>query len=67
MPEYRFYAVEIDGHVNGPAVTLEFPGDGPALKEAKRLVNGHDIEVWQDTRLVAYVIPEDATYTERTG
>jgi hypothetical protein len=35
------------------------PDDAAALKEAKKFTNGHDIEVWENTRLVGYVIPED--------
>jgi len=33
--------------------------DGEALKEARRFVNGHDIEVWEGSRLVAYLTPDD--------
>jgi len=59
MPEYRFYPIKRDGHVGGPAVERSCPNDGEALKEARELVNGHDIEVWQDTRIVAYLTPDD--------
>jgi hypothetical protein len=29
------------------------------LKEARQLVNGHDIEVWQGSRILAYLTPGD--------
>ena len=57
MREYRFYTVRQDGHTNGPATDHVLPNDLAALKEAEKLVNGHDIEIWQGPRLVAYVVP----------
>lgn len=59
MPEYRFYPIGQDGHIHKPPTSQELPDDAEALKEAKKLVNGCDIEVWQKKRLVAYLIPED--------
>ena len=35
------------------------PDDDEALKEARQLVNGRDIEVWQGPRIVAYLTPDD--------
>jgi hypothetical protein len=29
-----------------------------AYKEAKRLQDGHDIEIWQAERVVAYLVPD---------
>jgi hypothetical protein len=59
MSAYRFYAIERDGHIVRPPVERDYPQDGEALKEARQLVNGHDIEVWQSSRLVAYLTPDD--------
>jgi hypothetical protein len=59
MSDYRFYPIKEDGHIAGPAVEQDCPNDDEALKEAKRLVNGRDIEVWQSTRLVAYLTSND--------
>ena len=58
MPAYRFYSIEKNGRVEPPK-TYICGTDGGALKVAKLVLNGHDIEVWQDTRLVAYVVPEE--------
>lgn len=58
MPEYRFYAIKEDGHVAAPAIERELPSDAEALKEAQKLVNGHDIEVWQRKRIAAYLTPD---------
>jgi hypothetical protein len=57
MPTYRFYAIEKTGRV-APPKTYICGTDGGALKVAKLVLNDRDIEVWQDTHLVAYVVPE---------
>ncbi len=59
MSEYRFFSIKLDGHIAGPAVEQDCPNDAAALKEARQLVNGRDIEVWQSTRLVAYLTSND--------
>lgn len=59
MPEYRFYSIKQDGHIAAPAIERDCPNDGEALKEARQLVNGHDIEVWQGSRILAYLTPGD--------
>jgi hypothetical protein len=51
MVEYRAYIVGDDGHFVG------FEGfvcvdDPEAIDKAKRLVNGHDVELWNGARLV---------------
>lgn len=59
MPGYRFYSIKRDGHIAAAPVERECSNDGEALKEARQLVNGQDIEVWQGPRLVAYLTPKD--------
>jgi len=58
MPEYRFYSIRKDGHVVGTPVTHEAPRDADAVKEAQRLLDGYDIEIWQGARVVAYLVPD---------
>jgi hypothetical protein len=57
MSVYRFYSIEKNGHIAGPPVVYELPQDHDALREAKKLLDGRDIEIWQDARLVAYLVP----------
>jgi hypothetical protein len=49
--EYRAYIVGHDGHLNGfePLVCVD---DSEAIDRAKRLVDGHDVELWGGARLV---------------
>ena len=59
MSHYRFYAIKRDGHIDGLPTEHELPDDVAALTEAKRRINGHDIEVWQGERMVAYLTPDE--------
>jgi hypothetical protein len=52
MPEYRVYLVGHDGHFQR-SVPLECPNDDAAKEQAKQLVDGHDVELWQRDRKVA--------------
>jgi hypothetical protein len=59
MREYKFYTIGTDGHVAGPATVYVASRDADAVKEAKRRLDGHDIEIWQAERIVAYVVPDE--------
>jgi hypothetical protein len=51
MREYRAYTVGVDGHFTGfePMICAD---DTEAIEKAKRLVDGHDVELWSGQRLV---------------
>jgi hypothetical protein len=50
MEEYRAYFVGLDGHFTGYE-PLVCSGDSEAIEKAKRLVDGHDVELWSGPRL----------------
>jgi hypothetical protein len=50
--EYRAYLIGVDGHFYR-SVPLNCADDAEAVERAKRLLNGHDIELWQLDRKVA--------------
>jgi hypothetical protein len=49
--EYRAYILDADGHIIG-CVPLSCHDDVEARVKAKRLVDGHDIELWNGGRRV---------------
>ena len=59
MPEYRFYTIAKGGHIAAPPATYDLPNDKAANDKAKQLIDGHDIEIWQGTRIVAYLVPDE--------
>jgi hypothetical protein len=53
MPEYRLYTLLSGDKIAGPATQVECSSDEEAISQAKKFINGLDIEVWQDARLIA--------------
>ena len=51
MQEYRAYIVGDDGHFLR-AVDIFCEDDDTTKEHAKRLVNGHDVELWQLDRKI---------------
>jgi hypothetical protein len=51
VPEYRIYFVGHDGRFAG-VKELECVGDAEAIEEAKQLIDGRDIELWQRARFI---------------
>jgi hypothetical protein len=52
MAHYRAYLVGRDGHYI-KTVDLNCNDDNDAKKRAARMVDGHDIELWEHTRKIA--------------
>ena len=44
MPEYRVYIVGSDGHFRR-SIPLECADDDEAMKRARQLADGHDVEL----------------------
>lgn len=51
LAEYRAYLIGSDGHIQGYE-PLICPDDDAAIAAAKRLVDSHDVELWEGTRKV---------------
>jgi hypothetical protein len=51
MPEYRAYTVGPDGHIIG-VEAMVCANDEEAIEWARRLVEGHGVELWSGSRLV---------------
>jgi hypothetical protein len=60
MRDYRAYILGIDGHcfVRVEAFLSDHPHDEAALRAAKELVDGHEVELWDCGRLVARFSPD---------
>ena len=54
---YYAYVIGHDGHVQN-RVEVRCDNDEEAKRQAKQLVNGHAIELWQEARRVAIFQPK---------
>ena len=60
MPTYRIYKVAADGHIHSPPAMLDFDDDQGAIRHAKTLKDGLDLEVWEGRRRVAVLMGRPA-------
>ena len=51
MPEYRAYQIK-NNHVAGVPIVITCANDREAIQQAKKLGDGHDIELWDGPRFV---------------
>ncbi|MET4023386.1 hypothetical protein ABIC10_008527 [Bradyrhizobium sp. S3.2.12] len=54
---YYAYVIDDNGHVAN-RIEINCGDDDEAIRCAKRLVDGHEIELWQETRQVATFTPK---------
>jgi hypothetical protein len=52
VAHYRAYQIGLDGRIRS-GVDLECADDAEAIEAAGQLVGEYDVELWQDTRMVA--------------
>ena len=52
MQEYSAYIIGPDGHIQ-QRIDLLCADDNAAKEQARKLANGHDVELWQRDRQVA--------------
>ena len=55
MPIYRFYTINHDGHIGGPATQHDLPDDAAAMAKAQQVLADQDIEIWLGPRVVGYL------------
>jgi hypothetical protein len=53
MPQYRFYNLEKQGRAVIARIELTLADDSTAIACAEQLIAGDEIQVWQESRLVA--------------
>jgi hypothetical protein len=51
MPHYRAYFIGRDGYFE-KAIELACSNDNAAIESAEQLVDGHDVELWQQDRKI---------------
>jgi hypothetical protein len=59
MAHYRAYILNREGRIM-EAVDLDCADDTAATESAKQLVNGHDVELWKDARVVSRLAKSEA-------
>lgn len=51
---FRAYLLEPDGHFL-KRIDIDVPDEAAALTDAKKLVDGHDVELWYEGRMIAHL------------
>ena len=52
MSQYRAYRVDVHGHILQAFEPIDADTDQQAIEAATQYLNGHDIELWQESRPV---------------
>jgi hypothetical protein len=58
VPSYRLYTVASECRIAGPPKIVDYQDDQAAVVGAKRALDGHSIEIWNGSRLVARLHPK---------
>jgi hypothetical protein len=56
---YRLYTLDRKGKVSGSPHIIECKDDEAAMDEARKYVDGHDIEIWRDNKRVGLIAAQD--------
>jgi hypothetical protein len=59
MANYRIYVLDKDDHVREPPRVFDCHDDEAAVEKAAQFLNGQAIEVWDHSRRVARLEPEN--------
>jgi hypothetical protein len=52
MPDYRIYLVTEDDHIASAPVKIACDDDLSAVRQSQKLLDRHDIQLWEGRRLV---------------
>jgi hypothetical protein len=55
MPLYRIYQLDENGHVSDPPKIIEARTAAVAIGQAKQMVGGYDLEIWNESRCVGKI------------
>lgn len=58
MAEYKFFIIGRTGHIAAPFTVVECADDLAAIRQGQSVIDGRDLEIWQDKRLVTYLVPQ---------
>ena len=53
MSVYRVFFLDKENHVTLPAEVIEASDDQEAMTQARRFIDGKDIELWEGPRFIA--------------
>jgi hypothetical protein len=53
MPAYRLFRLRDAHRIAGPSAIVECESDAEVIAKAKAMLDGLDIEIWDDARMVA--------------
>jgi hypothetical protein len=52
MPDYRVYLITEDNHIASAPLKIAVENDSGAIRQSRKLLNRHDIQLWEGRRLV---------------
>jgi hypothetical protein len=55
VPIYRVCVLTEDDQIWDPPIVLAYENDQDAVRQAEQLVDGNDVELWEESRFVARV------------
>jgi hypothetical protein len=55
MAYYRIYKIDGENHIVGPPVEYDGVDDEAAVAEARKLADGHGVEVWESERQIIMI------------
>jgi hypothetical protein len=53
MPAYRLFRLRDPDRIAGSSAILQCESDAEVIAKAKAMLDGFDIEIWDDARMVA--------------